>query len=190
MAAEMTVMNGVDCCKMVKMDESLHAIPVLLTLSSGKEEEVERCRQAGCDDVLLKPINRHTFYSVIKRYVSLNKRTAPRFRACFPVEWAGEKGQRNSGVTVDVSTKGLFVETEHIAPLNSIVCLDFTLPASKVEINCRARVSWINHENTSLKPAFPAGLGLEFVDLSEESQAFIAEYIRKDHVEPLLRRIY
>jgi CheY-like chemotaxis protein/Tfp pilus assembly protein PilZ len=190
MAAEMTLMSGVDCCRAVKMDESLHAIPVLLTLSSGKKEEVERCRQAGCDDVLLKPINRHTFYSVIKRYVTLDKRTAPRFRACFPVEWTGENGQRNYGFTVDVSTKGLFLETEHRVPLNSIVRLDFNLPASNVEINCKARVSWINDKNTSLKSVFPAGLGLEFVELSEENYAHVAEYIKKDHVDPLLRRIY
>jgi CheY-like chemotaxis protein len=51
MAAEMTTMNGVDCCKAIKMDESLRTIPVLLNVSSGKREEVKRCSQPGCDDV-------------------------------------------------------------------------------------------------------------------------------------------
>jgi len=190
MAAEMSIMNGVDCCKAVKIDDSLQTIPVLLTLSSGRKEEVERCHQAGCDDVLLKPINRHTFHSVIKRYVTLNKRAAPRFRACFPVNWTCEDGQRNSGRTVDVSTKGFFVETENIVPVNSIIRIDFTLPASTVEIICMARVSWINSKDSSLKPLFPTGLGFEFVDMSEENYGHISEYIRKEHVEPVLHRIY
>jgi CheY-like chemotaxis protein/Tfp pilus assembly protein PilZ len=190
MASEMAMISGLECCKTVKMDESLHAIPVLLTLSSGKKGEIERCRQAECDDVLLKPINRHTFYSVIKKYVTLNKRTAPRFQASFPVNWETEDGQRNCGFTVDVSTKGLFVETDHKVSVNSIVNLNFTLPASDVEVNCRARVSWVNRKDSSLKPVFPAGLGLEFVDLSEEYSSYISEYIRKEHVEPLLHRIY
>lgn len=190
MAAEMTIMNGVDCCKKVKKDESLQTIPVLLTLSSGKKEEVERCHEAGCDDILLKPINRHTFYSVIKKYVILNKRTAPRFRACFPVNWTCDDGQRNSGHSVDVSTKGLFVETENKVPMNSIVCVSFTLPSSNIEIKCKARVSWINNKDSSFKPVFPTGLGLELVDLTEENYGHISDYIRKEHVEPMLHRIY
>jgi CheY-like chemotaxis protein len=72
MAAEMNIMTGVDCCKAIKMDESLQPIPVLLTLSSSKREEVERCSEAGCDDVLRKPINRHTFHSVIKKFATVN----------------------------------------------------------------------------------------------------------------------
>jgi hypothetical protein len=53
-----------------------------------------------------------------------------------------------------------------------------------------ARVSWINSKDSSLKLLFPTGLGLEFVDLTEENYGHISEYIRKDHVEPVLHRIY
>ncbi len=187
MAAEMPIMNGVDCCRTVKTDESLQAIPVLLTLSSGKMEKAEECHQAGCDDVLLKPINRHAFHSVIKKYVALNKRTAPRFRAQFPVKWMCGDGHRNSGHTVDISTKGVFVETAATTNVNSIITIRFTLPANNKEINCKARVSWVNHYDSALKSGFPKGLGMEFVDLSEENYSSISDYIRKEHVEPILR---
>jgi CheY-like chemotaxis protein/Tfp pilus assembly protein PilZ len=189
-AAEIPILNGLDCCKTVKMDKFLRSIPVLLTLSSGKQEEIERCLQAGCDDILLKPINRHTLYSVIKKYIILNKRMAPRFRAFFPVYLRTEDGQRYSGRTFDVSTKGLFVEAEATFTVNSIISVAFTLPSSTFKINCRARVSWINKKGSFPKPAFPAGFGLEFVELSEEDCDYIREYIRKEYIEPLLRRIY
>jgi DNA-binding response OmpR family regulator len=189
-AAEMTVFNGFDCCRTVKTDKTLQIIPVLLTLSSGRWEEVDRCRQAGCDEVLIKPINRHIFYSIINKYVTLNTRTAPRFRVRFPVNWTCGDGQRNSGYGVNISTKGIFVESEVTAKVNSIISLKFTLPAYDVEINCRARVSCVMLNDSTLNFAYPKGLGLEFVDLSEENYSKIFGYIRKEHIEPIMRRIY
>jgi CheY-like chemotaxis protein len=185
-AAEMPVINGYDCCRAVKTDETLQTIPVLLTLSSGKSEEVDRCRQAGCDEVLIKPINRHIFYSVINKYVTLNKRKAPRFRVRFPVNWTCADGQRNSGYGVNISTKGIFVESEVTANMNSVIPINFTLPACDVEINCKARVSCVMLNDSTLNFAYPKGLGLEFVDLSEENYSHISEYIRKEHIEPLI----
>jgi CheY-like chemotaxis protein len=190
MAAEMPMMNGFDCCRTVKMDENLQKIPVLLTMSSGKWEEVDRCRQSGCDEVIIKPINRHIFYSVINKYVTLNKRTAPRFRVRFPAIWTSGDGQRNSGYVVNISTKGIFVETEATAIVNSIISVNFTLPVHDVEINCKARVSCVMLKDSTLKYTYPKGLGLEFADLSEENYSYISEYIRKEHIEPIMRRLY
>jgi DNA-binding response OmpR family regulator len=190
MAAELPIVNGFDCCRIVKTDETLQTIPVLLTLSSGKWEEVDRCHQAGCDEVILKPINRHIFYLVINRYVSLNKRRAPRFRVRFPVNWTCGDGQRNSGYSVNISTKAIFVESEATANVNSIISINFTLPANDVEINCKALVYCVYHNDIALKSTFPKGLVLEFVELSEENYSYISEYIRKEHIDPLMRRLY
>jgi len=190
MSAEMRIMNGLDCCRMVKMDESLQVIPILLTLASGKSENIEKCQQTGCDDVLLKPINQHTFFSVIKKYINLNKRTAPRFAACIPVSWASSDGSSHSGYTVDISTNGMFLQTDETVPVESIVCIDFTLPVSNFEIKCKARVSWVNRRESSIKPTFPSGIGLEFIDLNELSHGYFCKYIKKVHVEPILQRIY
>ena len=190
MAADMPIINGFDCCRAVRADETLQAIPVLLTLSYGQREQLERCHQAGCDDVLLKPINRHAFYSVIKKYVPLNTRTAPRFRVCFPVNWTCDDGQRYFGYSVKISTKGILVEAKATAEVNSFISLNFTLPANDVEINCKARVCCVSHNDYALKSTFHKGLGLEFIDLSEENYSHISEYIRKEHIEPIMRRIY
>jgi CheY-like chemotaxis protein len=189
MAAEMPIISGFDCCREMKTDETLQTIPVLLTLSSGKWEEVDRCHQAGCNEVLIKPINRHIFYSVISKYVTLNKRTASRFRVRIPVNLTCGDGQRDSGYSVNISTKGIFVESEATADVNSIISINFKLPSNNMEITCKARVSSICHNYSAPKSPFPKGLGMEFVDLSEENFSYISEYIRKEHVEPTMRRI-
>ncbi len=190
MSAEMPVMNGLDCCQAVKTDESLRTIPVLLTLTSGKSENLERCRLAGCDDIILKPVNRHTFFSVIKKHVNLNKRTAPRFAACIPVSMTLDDGSNYSGNTFDISTCGIFVQTDEKIPVGSNVCIRFTVPASDVEIKCNARVAWINQKEFSIKAAFPSGIGLEFIQMDEMNSAYLIEYIKNAHVEPILHQIY
>ncbi len=190
LSADMPVINGLECCRTVKMDESLNSIPILITLSHGKKDNIESCNQAGCNDVILKPINRHTFFSVIKKYIPMNKRAAPRFAACFRVDWTCDAGRRLSGNTVDISTEGLFIETEEIIPVNSIIDIDFILPNSDIEINCTARVTWINKKETSVKSTFPSGIGVQFTDLREDKNRYICDYITKEHVEPILRRIY
>jgi CheY-like chemotaxis protein/Tfp pilus assembly protein PilZ len=190
LSADMPIINGLDCCRTVRMDESLDSIPILITLSCGKKDNIESCNQAGCNDVLLKPINRHTFFSVIKKYITMNKRAAPRFAACFHVEWKSDNGRRSSGNTVDISTQGLFIETKEIIPVNSIIDLDFIIPNSNIEINCRAKVRWINKKDSSAKSTFPSGIGVQFADLNEDNYRYICEYITKEHVEPILQRIY
>lgn len=186
MSADMPVMNGVDCCRQLKTDESLQRIPVLLTLLSFSEEQAERCRQAGCDDILLKPVNQQALHSVIKKYVTLNKRMAPRFHARFAVNWDSGDGPGNSGHSVDISTRGIYLASQATVSAGSLLSLDFRLPASDMDIRCKARVAWANHNGSGLKPSLPAGFGLEFVDLSEESCRGICEYIRKEHIEPIM----
>lgn len=189
MAAELPVMNGYDCCREVKMDETLQAIPVLLTLPYGKLEEVDRCLQAGSDEVLLKPINRYSIYSVISKFVALHRRTASRFQVRFPVVWTCGDGQWNSGYSINISIKGIFVESKVTATVNSIVSVNFTLPANDVELQCKARVSCVYHNDCALNSQSSEGLALVFVDLSEKNYLKISKYIRKEHIEPIMRRI-
>lgn len=189
MAAEMPVMNGYDCCRVAKMDETLQTIPVLLTLPYGKCEDVDKCHQAGCDEVLLKPINKYSTYSVISKFVALHNRTAPRFRVRFPVDWTCEDGQRNLGYSVNISTKGIFVESEVTATVNALVSVNFRLPTDDVALRCWARVFCVYHNDDTPHSRFSERLALLFVDLSEDNYSKISKYIRKEHIEPIMRRI-
>ena len=50
----------------------------------------------------------------------------------------------------------------------------------------KGRVAWTNPAADIKKPAFPAGFGVEFVELREQSdlclQGFLTDAIRSDHV--------
>src|SRR5262249_7351130 len=52
----MPEMTGDKVCYAVKADPATSDIPVIIVTSRGMPEEIERCRRAGCDDFLTKPV--------------------------------------------------------------------------------------------------------------------------------------
>ena len=62
----------------------------------------------------------------------------------------------------DVSTRGMFIPTSRAFPIGSVLKIRFRLPRSNFQVNVRAEV---RHRS-------PGGLGVEFLDLSNE--AFLA----------------
>jgi CheY-like chemotaxis protein len=186
MSAFMPEMDGLECCRLIKENKSLSSTGIVLTLVSGSAENIESCLQAGCDDVLLKPVDRKTFFTVVNRFVNLNKRNAPRFRDCFGVNLSHLDGGSISCKAYDVSCGGLFLEIFPPLTINTIVGLDFVLPHSDDKISCRGRIAWINQLDRPLNPGFPPGMGVEFVDMDEKNIQAIAQYLQKTHVAPII----
>lgn len=187
MSAMMPGLDGVECCRLVKADADLHSTPVVLTLMSGKGENLEICAKAGCDDVLLKPIDRRTFFSTIKKFVNLEKRNSPRFKARFSINCNSGNDDGSVCNVFDVGTGGLFLQASPLLPVDSVVFMDFVLPVINIEISCKGRVAWINQPDAPAKTAFPPGMGVEFVDLSTEGKQAIHEYLQKEHVARILK---
>jgi uncharacterized protein (TIGR02266 family) len=89
------------------------------------------------------------------------------------------------GFSVDMSTKGLFLKTTHEFSVNENVMLSFTLPDVNKIVNCKARVAWLNAKCDPPKPELPTGVGLQFLDLSEEYLQSILSLLRHDAVIPV-----
>jgi len=70
-------MDGDRCCHMIKSDRELRGIPVIMVTTGVDEDDFERCWQAGCDDIITKPIHRHYFLAIIRKYIPLPERKAP-----------------------------------------------------------------------------------------------------------------
>jgi uncharacterized protein (TIGR02266 family) len=87
------------------------------------------------------------------------------------------------GSSVDMSSGGLFLKTETLFTVNEKVILSFTLPDVKKVVNCSAKVAWVNLQNNPRKPEFPAGIGLQFLDLSIEYLKSIQNLLKDDGIE-------
>ncbi len=67
--------DGDEVCRNLKSDARWRDTPVIMVTSAGKEEEVQRCLSAGCDDYITKPVNKKDFLDKVQKYLSIRKRT-------------------------------------------------------------------------------------------------------------------
>jgi len=176
----MPEMNGDEACRLIKQDPDCGNIPVVMVTHGGRESDIELCRNAGCDDILLKPISRKQLLQTAHRYLQIVERCAPRIPAKLTVRYGQEMGSLLSDYSVNISTGGLFLETESPLPVDSLLQLDFPLPGRTNPVICQARVAWINAPNRPGHLQLPSGMGLQFLDLSLDDLQSIRDFVKQE----------
>jgi Tfp pilus assembly protein PilZ len=91
---------------------------------------------------------------------------------------------------VDLALTGAFAERAEPLPSGERVKLRFRLPGNEIPLVVGCRVAWSNPKGGRLvTKALPAGLGLEFVDMSALDQARLRAYL-SDYLKGGLRRFH
>lgn len=89
-------------------------------------------------------------------------------------------GRTSSGTSTDISPRGMYVAIDNDLEEGIPVELTFTLPNSTpVTIQAKGRIAWVNNDRKPLKPVFPTGFGVEFLNIEptdEVLQSFVGNY--------------
>ncbi len=181
---KMPGMSGDECCRVIKDDPSLSSTTVAMIVASGQPDQVEKCRNAGCDEILFKPINHDEFLAIVHRSLDLEVRIGKRIKAQMRVYYGPAPQKMLSEFSVDLSTGGLYVKTDFPLSLDENLTLRFTLPDKKGMVTCVARVAWVNPKKNPRKPELPPGMGIQFVDLSLEDMKSIRRFLEHNELEP------
>jgi uncharacterized protein (TIGR02266 family) len=177
MDLNMPEMDGAACCAALKADPELSRIPVVMVTSAGKEEDLNLCREAGCDDILTKPVNRHVFLEKGRKFLTGIDRREIRVACGSPVKFKVHN-LNFSGMSTDISTGGLFVATEYEIEPKTSVELTFALPESDCLLHgIKGRVAWRNNRKNPAKAEMPAGFGVEFINLRKEAADMIEAFV-------------
>ncbi len=173
-------MDGDRCCHMVKSDKSLCHIPIIMIIPGVNQEEFERCRQAGCDDIIVKPINHLYFTAHIKRYLNIQLKKNTRFIAPLRIQYycADDPDRVIYSYSINLSTGGMFIGTKELLPIDSPLNIEFILPEDGRIIRCSGRVSWLNHPESINNQDLPTGMGVQFMDLSADDQDSLRTFIK------------
>jgi uncharacterized protein (TIGR02266 family) len=183
MDLHMPEMDGDECCSILKGDPKYRDIPVVMVTHGGRDEDLDRCKSAGCDEAIFKPISRHSFLAVAGRFLAVSERGTERYEARLCVRF-GLDAELLTKYSVNLSTGGLFLETDHILPLETPLSIEFILPDVPEPIRCSARVAWINHPELPNKPHLPVGMGLQFRDITLKDLDAIRDFIKKETLAP------
>jgi hypothetical protein len=87
-------------------------------------------------------------------------------------------GRQEPVFTIDVGLLGVFVERAAPLPVGEMVGVSFPLPGNAIPISALCRVAWRHAPHAPLvSKSLPAGLGLEFVTLSDPDRARLRELL-------------
>lgn len=161
-------LNGDEVCKLIKQNQQMKKIPVIMVLQPGSSEDNERCQAAGCNEILYKPVRREDFIAAASRNLPLTERAHPRFDLQLMVSFGLQPKKSLENFSVNLSEGGLFIATGAILTVGTELNLEFHLPTQGECIASAGRVAWVNHPDWLKKPKLPVGMGIEFVDIDDE----------------------
>ena len=165
MAFSLPAEGGAACCRTIKADPALKAVPVVLICDQGAAEQPELARRASCDAVLTKPLDRHSFLQIGRQFLEgIREHRQPSFfRVAFR---AGDA--EFAGKCLDISSGGMFIETQADLLAGCLINLEFRLPDGlSAQFVCTGEVMWLNRRPNPMKPHYPIGLGVKFVNVPE-----------------------
>jgi CheY-like chemotaxis protein len=68
MDIQLPEMNGFDVTRIIKSENK--NLPVIAQTAYATASDIEACRNAGCDDILVKPINKNELLRKIAKWIS------------------------------------------------------------------------------------------------------------------------
>lgn len=97
-----------------------------------------------------------------------NRRSSPRAVLGIPVAYRFGNTIA-AALTLNVSRGGLAIRTTSPLETGTAVKLRFRLPSTKSDIDCEAKVAWVDRR---------VGMGVQFTWISESDQVLIAEFVQ------------
>lgn len=181
MDLNMPEMDGVTCCEAIKADPDLRSIPVILVTTEGHDESVERCKKAGCDGFLSKPIDRKKFLELGRSFLQNINRRERRVSCRTKVLFRVNSGENMQGTCLDLCASGLYVTCDRAVEVGDMVEVSMLASGSSDDlVEAWGRIAWSNCNPVKKKQRFPEGFGVEFLAITEESVALIKKLLAKE----------
>ncbi len=168
----MPEMDGVSTCRFLKADPVLGRIPIVIVTSKDRREE---CVRAGCDDVLVKPLESEAFLEKVRRFVPILERRESRVPVSCRVDFSAKTGSYRA-YTRDLSLRGLFLKSPRPFAVGTRLRMVLHLPGRRregLEVQGEVRRVILRVPGSHLLP----GIGVRFVDPLPEVLRAIEEFV-------------
>jgi len=170
-------MDGAQVCKEIRNDAELRDVSIIMVTTSTASEDVKRCKEAGANDYVVKPINPTDLLSKFHKYIDVATRQDLRILA--RIDMAGAKDADSfMGNTINVSESGVLIECTHQLNAGDAVSCSFSLPGNTEPITSTCEVvrsKEINHSQNRI-----IRYGLRFLDIETEARHVIESFIARD----------
>jgi uncharacterized protein (TIGR02266 family) len=165
-------MSAPEFCRAIREDEETKMISLLFVGDRTNEDQGQQCIEAGCNDVIYRPLQRDELDDKISRLTKIPSRR--QLRTLTRVEVSLENAGRFIMCrSMNISATGMLLETEHMLPGETQVRLQFYLPGESRPVQVIVEV---------LRSEFKGNVaryGVRFVDLAREARDQIERYVQR-----------
>ena len=170
-------MNGSEVCKIIRKDDNLKKVSIIIVTTSAKDSDM--CLKAGANDVVLKPINPSELLEKVGKYINIPMRRDIRILARIGVEGLrGMAAESFISNTVNISVHGVLIETSHSLTIGEAVSCSLSIPGNST-------LRTVTGEVVRRGEGKQSGInyyGIKFLDVREEDKLAINSYINR-HIE-------
>jgi uncharacterized protein (TIGR02266 family) len=167
---------GDECCRRVRKDPQLKDLPLVLVVDRQSREDLACCLKADCTDIIFMPFSNHLLLSTARRLLGLAYRSFPRIATRLIIRYGLEPKNMHHGFSSNLSSGGMFIETENPFLPGQELFLEFSLPNTRQPVLCKSFVAWHNPSDQSVNPGMPPGMGVQFLSLSLPDMLSIWDY--------------
>ena len=165
-------MSGPEFCRHIRHDADTRKISLLFVCDRVHEEHSELCREAGCNDVIFRPLQRHDLDTKITKLTSIPARR--QLRTVTRIEVTLEHGGHVLlGRSLNISATGMLIESDRVLPGDGTLRLQFYLPGEPNAVQVTVEVLRSEFAGTM------AQYGVQFVNLRDTARQQIDRYVQR-----------
>jgi len=182
MDQEMPGMDGASCCRQLKADPVIGSTPVVLLIDERDRAQRQHCLEAGCDELLDKPVTRQQLVAMARRYLQLPTRATPRLPVRLPVRYGIGEPRLLRNYVLNLGVGGFFLETPLTLPVGTAISFELPLPGSQQPVCGKGQVAWVNTAVNPSRPELPPGVGLRFSELGRDERWSLQQFLKGEQL--------
>ena len=158
---------------LINRDPQTANIPVLLATTNRDFGFKMEARRSGFTDVIYRPLSIRKFCEKLEQCFSRSRRTHIRAPMCFPVEVLSKHGSRTLE-TFNFGEEGVYLQTNDPVTKKTHLNIQFKLPGFDTLLHLKGKVVHTSHSDSE---EAPAGMGIQFTNLSGSLKAMLCIYM-------------
>jgi hypothetical protein len=161
----------------MRADTELADTPIVMI--AGSAREATACKEAGCDEVLRKPLEQRSFLAAGLELLARRQRSEQRI-LCRATVACRNENTAFYGTIEDISMRGMYIGTHQQVQRGDLLELRFLLPEQGERIiDTTAKVTWLNNGQLRRNRALPSGFGVIFQAMPHEEQELVIEFVER-----------
>jgi CheY-like chemotaxis protein len=167
--AMLPVMGGLTLCRTIRKDPGLRDVSLIMACAGG-DLAVQEYRDAGCNEVLLTPVDPVRLFSTVSRMLMVQNRLAVRIPIRITVE--GMSGKETFiGISHDLSVSGMLLDSARMLQPGDRLHCSFTISSRVVSLDCEV-------VRTQRQGTGRFQFGVKFVNLDAKTFVQIEHFVK------------